>query len=141
MYIDAQLLLSDAQALTATGASTNIIDLGADRNVGIGEPLAVVITCDAALAGTSPTFQATIQADDNSGFASPGSVASGLTYSALAAGEKVVLPIPPDASSERFIRLNYTLGGTAPTVTVTAFVIPLSCIQNNQVFADAITIS
>ena len=43
MYTDAQNLFSDAQALTVTADSTNVIDLGVDRNVGQGEPLAVVI--------------------------------------------------------------------------------------------------
>lgn len=141
MYIDSQHLLSDAQALTATAASTNVIDLGADRNVGVGEPLAVVITCDVALAGTSPTFIATIQADDNSGFSSAATVIACPQKSAIAAGDQIVLPLPADAMTERYLRLNYTLGGTSPTVTVTAFLQPLSMVQNYQSYADGFNIS
>lgn len=141
MYIDSQHLLSDAQALTATAASTNVIDLGSDRNVGVGEPLAVVIICDVALAGTSPTFIATIQADDNSGFSSAATVIACPQKSAIAAGDQIVLPLPADAMTERYLRLNYTLGGTSPTVTVTAFLQPLSMVQNYQSYADGFNIS
>jgi len=48
MYIDAQGLFSDAQALTATAASTNIVDLGSDRNIGVGEEMVVAIFLDVA---------------------------------------------------------------------------------------------
>lgn len=135
MLIDSQLLFSDAQALTATAASTNLIDHGSDRNIGVGEPLVAVITVDVALAGTTPTFQVTVQTDDNAAFSSAASVAQSLQYSALAAGAKVVVPLPPDTSPERFTRLNYTLGGTTPTITVTASLMPMNMIQAEGVFA------
>ncbi|WP_406568642.1 Bbp16 family capsid cement protein, partial [Burkholderia cenocepacia] len=43
MYIDSLLEFSRAQALSASGASTNIIDLGSDRDIGPGRPLWVVV--------------------------------------------------------------------------------------------------
>ena len=46
MFLDGQNLYSDAQALTATAASTNLIDHGSDRDLGIGEPLVAVIVVD-----------------------------------------------------------------------------------------------
>lgn len=141
MFIDAQHLFSDAQALTATAASTNLIDLGADRNIGVGEPMAVVITCDVAMAGTSPTFIATVQADDNSSFSSAATVIACPQKSAIAAGEQIVIPLPSDSMVERYMRVNYTLGGTSPTVTVTAHLMPMSMIQNYQSYADGFTIS
>ena len=49
MYVDAQLLFSDAQAVTAAAASTNSIDLGAVRDIGTGEELYVVCVCDVAM--------------------------------------------------------------------------------------------
>lgn len=142
MHLDAQHLYSDAQALTATAASTNLIDHGpgAERRLGSGEPMAVVITVDVALAGTSPTFQATLQSDDAAGFGSAATVAQSQSYSALAAGAKVVIPIPPGVATERYTRLNYTLGGTTPTITVTAFLMPMSMIQNDAVYADGFAI-
>lgn len=140
-YVDAQQLFSDAQALTATAVSTNIIDLSQDRNIGIGTPMAVVITVDVAMAGTSPTFAATLQADDNSGFSSPATVGTTPTQSALAAGAQLVLPIGADVLTERFLRLNYTMGGTTPTVTVTSYLAPVDQIQNAPQYAAGITIS
>ena len=49
MYLDAQQLFSDAQAETTASAhdSTNYIDLQFDGNLGVGEPMAVVIVLDA----------------------------------------------------------------------------------------------
>lgn len=140
MIIDSQHLFSDAQALTATAASTNLIDLGAERRIGIGEPLAVVISCDVALGGTSPTFVATLQSDDNASFSSAASVVASSSISTFAAGAKLVIPIP-QGNTERYIRLNYTLGGTSPTITVTSFLQPMNMIQNDVVYADGITIS
>lgn len=141
MILDAQHLFSDAQALTATAASTNLIDFGSDRNIGIGEPMAVVVTVDTALAGTSPTINIAVQMDDSAAFSSPVSVVTSQTYSALAQGAKVVIPIPPDTSGERFCRLNYTLGGTTPTITVTAALIPMNMVQNEVAYPKGYTIS
>lgn len=118
MIIDRLLEFSDAQALTATAASTNVIDLGSDAAVGPGRPLWVVITIDVELDGTTPTFQAALQTDDNDSFASPTVIAESEQFSALAAVDKIVIGVP--YSNERYLRLNYTLGGTSPTVTVSA---------------------
>jgi hypothetical protein len=143
MYLDAQNVFSNPQALTATAASTDLIDLGADRNIGIGEPMAVVLTVDVAAGGTSPTLAFALQTDDNSGFSSAATVASSatLTGAQLVAGAQFVLPIPADLSIERFVRLNYTLGGTSPTVTVTAFLQPANMVQNYFSYPDGFTIS
>lgn len=141
MIIDSQQLFSDAQALTGTAASTNLIDIAQERRIGTGEPMAVVVSVDVALAGTSPTLAIAVQSDDNSGFSSAATITSSQTISSAAAGSKFVLPIPSGLSTERYVRLNYTLGGTSPTVTVTAFLQPASMIQNDAYYADAITIS
>jgi hypothetical protein len=143
MFIDAQNQYSDAQALSGTGAaSTNLIDHGAaERRLGSGEPMGVGITVDVALAGTTPTFVATLQSDDAVGFPSPGTVAQSKSYSALAVGARVIIPIPPGQATERFTRLNYTLGGTTPTITVTAFLAPLSFLGEWAAYADGFDIT
>lgn len=150
MFIDAQNQFSDAQALAATAASTNVIDLGVDRNAGIGEPLAVLITVDvAADAGTgdeSYTFD--LETDDNSGFASPEilvrrvvSALPNIPRASAAAGFKLVLDVPNDLRCDRFLRLNYTLAGTTPSITVTAMLMPKSMIQAEAVYPKGYTIS
>lgn len=139
MIIDSQLQYSAAQALTATAASTNVVDHSADRDIGIGEPLAVVFTVDVLLAGTSPTFQASLQVSPTN-FGSPVSIVSTQVYSALAAGARFVLVVPPDSTFDRYSRINYTLGGTTPTVSVTANLVPLRFVQADQYGASGFTV-
>jgi hypothetical protein len=152
MIIDAQNLFSDAQALVATAVSTNILDLGAERHIGRGEPMAVVICVDvlADVVSGDETYQFDVQADSAAAFASPIVIARRVfavtgapsePTSRLAAGSRVVIPIGSDSSAERALRLNYTLGGTTPSITVTAFLQPMSLVQAEGVFADNITIS
>lgn len=143
MYIDRQNKVSINQALTATAASTDLIDLGADRNIGVGEPMAFVVTVDVAAGGTSPTVAIAVQTDDNASFSSAATVVSSATLVAaqLVAGAQFVIPIPPDLSMERFVRLNYTLGGTSPTVTVSAQLQPMNMIQSYFSYPDGFTIS
>lgn len=148
MMLDAQQLFSDAQALTATAVSTNIIDLGADRDIGRGEPMAVVLTTDVAADFTTgnETYQIDIETDDNSGFSSAVVIARRLPVvtaspatNTLKTGGILVIPIPTD--NERFLRINYTLGGTTPTWTVTAFLQSMSMIQTDTQYADGLTIT
>ena len=134
MFLDSQLQFSDDQALTATAVSTNIVPLDAVQQIGIGEPIAAVITVGVALAGTSPTLQVDLETDDDSGFGSATTVTGSGTFTALAVGDKIVLPL--GFSNEQYLRLNYTLGGTAPTVTVDAYLTPLSMIDGNVVYPD-----
>jgi hypothetical protein len=47
MITDALLQLSSAQAVTATAVSTNTIDLGQARDIGVGEDLYIVFNVDA----------------------------------------------------------------------------------------------
>lgn len=132
MILDAQCQFSDAQALTASAASTNIIDLGADRNIGIGEPMSVVVFVDVALddGNADETYAISVQADDNSGFSSAATVASAATVTrGDAAGTRYVIPLPADYATEQYLRVYYTLGGTTPSGTVSAYLIPSSMID------------
>ena len=143
MYVDAQGLFSDAQAVTTTDVSTNLIDFGADGNIGIGEPMAVVVVVDVALDDTTgdETYVITVEADDNSGFSSAATIATKTATRGDAAGTKYVLPLPADTSGERYLRVKYTHGGTTPTGTYTAFLVPMNMIQNDVYYADGFTIS
>jgi len=144
MFIDALLQFSSsAQALSGAGtvASTDTIDLGQERRLGSGEQMGVVICVTAAMTGTSPTFQCNIQSDDNSGFSSAANVASSATFSTLAVGSRVIIPIPPGVLTERYLRLSYTLGGTTPAVSVKSFVQPLNQIESQASYASGFVIS
>lgn len=153
MILDAFTQLSSAQALTASAASEDYISLQNPRDIGLGEPMAVVINWRVAAGGTSPTFAAAVQVDDNTGFSSATTVVTSKTLSgttAMPAGAQLVIPLPslseiistsPSAAENTYLRLNYTLGGTSPTMTVDAQIVPMSMIQNYRAYADAITIS
>lgn len=124
MIHDAQNKFSTAQALTATAASTNLIDLGQVRDLGTGENLYVVLTVDVALtdAGSDSTVTVDLQTDDNSSFSSPTVAQTLFTIPAVSAiGYKAIARIQPGAGNERYCRLNYTMNnGNLTTGSVTA---------------------
>lgn len=144
MLLDSQLLFSDAQAITADAASTNIVDLGIARNIFDGEPMAVVLTVDVAADGTTTdeTYEFQIETDDNASFSSATDLlVHSIGYASLTAGSQHILPIPVGAAVEQYMRVYYNVGGTSPSVTVTAFLMPLAMVSKRKVYADAITIS
>lgn len=134
MIFSAEQIFSDDQALTASAASTNLIDLGATgtvlgapaalvRDIGKGNPIPIVIQLTVAAGGTSPTIQVAVQVDDNASFSSATTVATSNTLSGGVAGDKLSINWVPQGTNERYVRLNYTLGGTSPTYTVTAGIV------------------
>lgn len=138
MIPDAQALLSDAQALTGTSAviSTNIYDGSSDRNLGTGNPLAVVITFDVALAGTSPTWLVAVQTATDAAFSSPVTLFTSQTFSGAASlpiGKKLAYVLPMLDEQLQYFRLSYTMAGTSPTSTVTATIMPVNMVQNAEV--------
>lgn len=135
MYIDAQNLYSDAQALTVDAASTNIIDHGSQRNIGNGEPMAVNVTVDVDAAGGG-TLAFIVQTDSDVAFGSPTTVATSgaVAAAALTAGSSLVVPIPPNVAVERYTRISYDLT-TMTGITVTAELTPLNFIPTGMAFA------
>jgi len=143
MILDKQLQLSDSQALTATAVATNVIDLGAARDVFSGEPMCIIMNVESAADFTSAneTYAFGIETDDNASLSSP-TVLSSVTLAASVLTLKSVHIIPiPVATMERYLGLRYTLGGTTPLLTVSAHLIPLSQAQKYRLYADGLTIS
>lgn len=122
MFLDAQLEFSNAQT-AATAVSTNVLDLtpskGAVRDIGVGQPVYLVLYTPTVLAGTSPTLTAAVQTDDAAAFSSAAVLFTtpALTPADFAKGP-VVFVLPGGA--EKFLRLSYTAGGTVSTGTITA---------------------
>lgn len=140
MILDAKELLSDAQALTASAASTNYKDFGKDRNIGIGEPICVMITPTVAADSTTgdETYKFGIQVDDNSGFSTPTTILERTIAASLLTKDSIhVLPIPADKSAERYLRVYYTLGGTTPLITITAVIMPVKDVTAWAVYPGA----
>ncbi|HHB7081045.1 Bbp16 family capsid cement protein [Klebsiella pasteurii] len=114
MLLDQQALFSAAQAITATAASTNVIDTGSNKDVGkYGDIQLLIQVVEAFNNLTSLTV--TVQTDDNSAFSSAADVLTmTIPLASLVLGYKspvITLPM----KMERYIRLNYTVTGTAPT--------------------------
>lgn len=125
MYLDALLLVSDAQAVTATAVSTNTIDNGAaGRTIGTGEPLGFGLAVDVAADSTTgnETYQFDVISSAAANLGSPVVHASYiLTAAQLAAGALWFLGLPSGTPTLRYLGLQYTTGGTTPTITVTAW--------------------
>jgi hypothetical protein len=127
MIMDRTLLFSDGQAVTATAASTNVVDLGATgtvygasspivRDIGKGVKVDLLVTVTQTFTNlTSLTIS--IETDDNAAFSSAKTVYSSPAYALadLATGAKYLLPdVLPVGVAERYVRLKYTVAGTAP---------------------------
>lgn len=144
MTQDRENQYSGAEVVAASGASQDVVDHGADRNLGIGEPMVVVITLDEEPKESdgNETYAAKLQTDEDASFGSATDVGESITIlRTAAAGTRYVIPVPPDTKMERVSRLYYTLGGTNPSMTVTARMMPQRLIQNNVVYPKGYTIS
>jgi len=130
MFLDALLVLSDAQAVSADAASTNTIDLGAaNRLIGDGEPLVAMFTIDVAAdyTTTDETYSFQIIQSTAANLSSPDILAVRTISAAsagLAAGTKVTMGIPMGTPTKRYLGVYYDVGGTTPSITVTCAVIP-----------------
>lgn len=147
MILDSQQEFSDSQALTVTVLATNVIDLLQDRSIGSGEPMGVVINVEVAadIASSDETYQFDLEYASDAGITTArrlmgrrrftfAATAPDENANLLVAGFKFIIPLPSAAlsESERFLGLRYTLGGTTPSVTVSAHLQPLSMIEVGQ---------
>ena len=80
--------------------------------------------CDAHLApdGTTgdETYVFTLTTDDNPSFSSATTILTQTVVRSTAAGTRYVMAIP--SANERYLRGTFTLGGTTPSVTYSAWV-------------------
>lgn len=132
MILDLESIFSDDQAIVGSPlASTNIIDLGAPgtpplssvaltRDIGPGTPIDILIQVTVAHGGTTPTLDIDLEMDTTDAFGSATVVASAVQLASAAVGDRASIRWIPDGTSEQFIRLQYTPGGTTPTITITA---------------------
>lgn len=136
MIYDQQTLFSDEQAVTATAASTNSIDLGATgtpyggvalvRDVGKSGSVPISVTVTATFA-TLTSLTISVETDDNSSFSSAATVftTTAIPVATLVAGYSVPMLIEfPEGTKERYVRLKYTVtGSNATTGKITAGVV------------------
>lgn len=126
MIFDASLLLSDQQAITASAASTNVIDLGTTgtpfgsgvaltRDIGRGEEVDLSISVVQSFA-TLTSLQVAVQTSpDNSTWTTKYS-GRVVPLAELVAGFQFKFPCCFDeGTDERYVRLYYTVAGSNAT--------------------------
>lgn len=157
MILDKENQFSDSQAVTADAVGTNVISLSQARSIGNGEPMCVVFTVEVAADQTTGDEDYTFDVEyatnaaQTTGrqligrrvFESGTPTAPAQDADLLVAGFKFVIPIPPTAQSEDeiFLGIRYDVTGTTPTITMSAHLVPLSMVQAEGLYPDAITIS
>lgn len=129
MILDAKRLLAEAQAITATAISQNVIDWGTNgippgeaaaitRNLGAGTPIPLlmqVVETFATLTSLTITIETADDAALSSGavvLASSGAIAA----ASLVAGYRPTMTrFVPDATMKRYFGLRFTVGGSNAT--------------------------
>ena len=96
MWVDKSLEMSVAQAFTASGDSTDHINLGGDFDVGPGHPLYWVVQVDVVLddADADETYVVNLETDSNSAFSSGTTIASFTFTRGDAAGTRQWVSVP-----------------------------------------------
>lgn len=145
MIHDAQLLFSDAQAITSAAGSTNTIDLtAAGRDIGTGRTMYIVAIVDVAFTDGSSDSTLTVALEgDSTTTITPDATRDLFTFPALSAiGTTKIAALNPGGGPEayQYIRLKYTPNnGDLTTGSITAFL--TDNIQKWTALADNITIS
>ena len=138
MLIDTQLKFSDAQSLTATAISTNVVDLRGnltqnpttvDEGLTIGQDFWLVVQVITAAAGgdAAKTLTITLESAADAGLSSGPVVhftTTAITGATLIAGYQAVRIQLPSADYKRYLGLRYTVSASFTAFTLTAFMTP-----------------
>lgn len=121
MYMDKENLCSDAQALTGTANSSDLIDMGGAVNLGGAsghrpKPFVHI----SAKSGTTPTIAILLVGADDSAFSTNKITIWNSGTLSDPAVPSLVKGAIPSHTPKRYYRFEYTLGGTTPNFTVTS---------------------
>lgn len=136
MIIDKALQVSNEQTVTATAASTDVIDFGqANPTTGLNPMMHMVIGVDqAATAAGAATVVFSVQdSADNSTFADVAATAA-IGKAALTLGQQIVIPMP--TAHRRYVRVNYTVG-TGPLTAGQFSAQVVTGFNQNRAFPDS----
>ncbi len=142
MLMDALLLFSNAQAITANAASTSHIDLSQARSIGTGMNLYVVTVITTALAdsGSNSTVTVDLQYDSTTTFTPDQSQTLYSLGAVAAAGTIYAARIAPEVTNYRYVQLYYTMvNGDLSSGNVTSFI--TTGIHKYTNYADALVIT
>jgi len=142
MILDALAKLSSSQALSVgTAVSTDKYDLGdvtPRRDVGAGEPMAIIITVEETAVVSADSFAFAIVSDEDAALGSPTvHLTRTIAGALLVEGALIVLDIPPGPQAyQRYLGVRYILGAS-DTVTVSAHICPRNHIPAQAYYATA----
>jgi hypothetical protein len=114
--MDSTLLFSDAQAITGTAVSTNVIDLTASDEISTGHPLDLLVQVVGNDFDNLTSLQVELQTDADAAFSNPTTIAKSedAPLADLKVGYRFNVNYWP-RGNEQFIRLNYVVTGSNPT--------------------------
>lgn len=119
MIIDARAEFSNAQAVTATAISANVLDLGALpalRDLGPGEGPYLVVQTETTCtdSGSDATLTLTLESDSTADLATSATVhysSGAIAFASFApAGSRVAIVELPHGNYERYLGVRYTIG-------------------------------
>lgn len=147
MILDGTLLFDSAAAVTATAASTNVIDLVASRDLGAARPrmeVEVVVTT-AMLSAGATTLQIQFQGSTDNSSWSTYVEGPAIAKASLTAGARHLLPValPQPATGlaiPRYLRLNYVVATGPFTAGALTAALVLDK-QNNIAYPPGIAIA
>jgi len=142
MILSAQQTFSDAQAITATAISTNVIDTGVRDtpyggeapligDIGKGEDVPILVQVVEAF-NTLTSLTVTLETSANADLSSSVVLnTQTILLADLVAGKKTWMVCLPNGVTRRYLGLRYTVAGTAPTLgKITAGIV--AGVQTNQ---------
>lgn len=118
MRLDSQAIFSNAQAITASAASTNVVEMsksnGVLKEVAFGKPLPLLIQVVEAFNNLT-SLKVAVQTSATAAFSSVTTLAEAtLNLADLVVGKKFpIINVP--SGNKGFMRLYYTVTGTAPS--------------------------
>lgn len=116
---DADVQFSKDQVVTSNGNSDSTVARDAQTNLGGGQRIRPYVHIS-AVSGTSPTLQVKLVGADDSGFSTNKiTIDDSGTVSSLAAEDSIHMAIPSHTPKKHF-RMEYTVGGTSPSFTITS---------------------
>jgi len=132
MILDTENMFSDDQDLAQTAAaydSTNVVDLGVDRDIGKGVPVPIVIQVTETFVGATATLKVQVETDDNAAMSSSEILYSSelIGVASLVAGYKFQINVMP-RTNQRYLQLVYTIG----TATTTAGKVTAGVVAGDQ---------
>lgn len=143
MRMDQKLLYAQNETKTSSGPSGSYVDHAHNvLDLGKGAPMcvAIVLTADADAGTGDETYSVKLVTDDGTGFGSTADVSPSVSIPRTSKkGELFTVPIPPEAKVERYSRLSWTLGGTTPSISYTAWLTTYDALQTFRAYEDALT--